>query len=135
MNTFAPFYILSAALAGDDAANATERTATLAHQLRASGFAVDSVRGCYMGQTEPALIAIPFDRSCADSERAVLRFARLYGQESILAVDANRAATLVFCADETRRVPLGQFYAVDECVARTRDAWTERNGQYYTCGG
>lgn len=129
MNTFTPFYLISAALAGDSAREAAERTSTLATQLRSLGFAVDNVTGCYKGQTEPSLIVIPWPDYNSAAEADVLRLARVWGQESVLAVDANRQATLLY-ADGTRE-PLGAFVPAAESKALKHDAWTERNGRYY----
>lgn len=127
MNTFTPFYIVSGALPGlEDRENAA-RCETVQRWLESDGYATAVVRGCYQGAIEPAILVID-DRD--DCRAAVLRVARQYAQDSILAVDANRAARLVYC-ETGERESLGQWQCVTEFEAKKRDAWTSRAGFYY----
>lgn len=130
MNTFVPFYIVSAALAGDSPREQSDRNDTLERQLRALGYATLQVNGAYKGVTEPAVLVVDltaWSPACFDS---VLRLGRQYGQESILAVDANRKASLVYCEGGELQ-PLGHWHMVSKAVAMKSDAYTERQGIYY----
>lgn len=142
MNTQRPFHIISAALPGDDAPgllgrlgrrrDAAERTDTLRRQIAAQNLSTTEVRGAYNGQTEPALLVLDAQPDRGDTERTLLRLARQYGQESILAVDANRQATLVFT--DGRRVFLGGFREVTAKQAARAPGYTERAGRYWVAG-
>lgn len=130
MNIFTPFYIVSAALSHESARSNVDRTDSLERWLRKEGYATVQVNGCYKGETEPAVLVVddrPGNGLCA---MAVLRLARQYGQESILAVDANRLAGLIYCASGGFK-SIGHWRGAPEEIAKSRDAYTERAGQYY----
>jgi hypothetical protein len=60
------------------------------------------VKGCYKGEQETSILVnlVHFD--------VVLALAKRFGQESILVVDTERNAKLVFCKDESTQV-LGKW--------------------------
>jgi len=96
-------------------------------QLKQYGVSYAIAQGCYKGQTEPALVVID-----AEPARGIVqRLSRLLKQESILAIDANRAARLETC-DGTLIAGLGTLRNVPEQVARACDAWTRVGEQFYT---
>jgi len=128
-----PVYILSGAVAIDTAASAIDHTATLADKLRALGYAVGDCWGCYKKRKEPALVVVDETPGNDQCEKDVLRLARQYGQESVLAIDATRHASLIYCEDE-KRESLGEWRAVPQSVAKARDAYTRRAGVYYVAG-
>ncbi len=133
MNTFTPFYIVSGALSVYNPRMNADRTDSLERWLRAEGFATVQVNGCYKGEREPAILVLD-DRADNDvCEQAVIRLARQYDQESVLAVDANRQARLIFCAFGNVNA-IGRWHAVNvDTVMNKPDAsYTERAGQYYT---
>ena len=90
MNIFEPVIIFSAwrALASE-----SENRAGVVYVKRvldSRGITYQTAQGCYKGQTEPAIVVID-----TDTTRVTVRgLARLYGQESLLLVDSNRAARL-----------------------------------------
>ncbi len=132
MNTFTPFYILSAS---QDFINANEkvyRSSLLARTLRRQGFATAVCEGAYKGVKERSILVIDERPSTDECYDAVIRLANLYNQESVLAVDSNRNAHLVFC-DGRPPVQLGQFMCVSEEEAKSQDAYTSRGGRYYVC--
>ena len=133
MNTFTPFYIVSGALSVYTPRMNADRTDSLERWLRHEGFATVQVKGCYAGEREPSILVLD-DRAYNDvCEQTVLRLARQYDQESVLAVDANRHARLIFCEFENTKA-IGRWHAVSaETVIRNPNAsYTERAGQYYT---
>ncbi len=133
MNTFTPFYIVSGALSVYNPRMNADRTDSLERWLRAKGFATVQVTGCYEGDREPAILVLD-DRADNDvCEQAVIRLARQYDQKSILAVDANRHARLIFCEFENTKA-IGRWHAVnaDTVINNPSASYTERAGQYYT---
>lgn len=138
MMTFTPFYILSGALAGvfDDESN-QNRTDSLERRLHAEGLATVQVNGCYNGKRERSILVVddaPYNDLC---ELAVLKLAKWYDQESVLAVDANRQARLIFfdhSDDQASFESIGQWRAVNksEVMDKPGASYTERAGQYYT---
>ena len=133
MNTFTPFYIVSGALSVYNPRMNADRTDSLERWLRAKGFATVQVNGCYEGEREPAILVVddwPGNELC---ESAVMRLARQYDQESILAVDSNRQARLIFCEFENTKA-IGRWHAVnaDTVMSNPSASYTERAGQYYT---
>ncbi len=132
MNTETPFYILSAARSDLDVHENAARSETLHAQLRAQGIAVAECTGCYHGTTESSLIVFDNTPGTLTVHDTVMRLARVYGQESVLAIDANRAASLIYC-DDGRLESLGILVNVSRADAEQCDAWTERAGQFYVC--
>lgn len=128
------FYILSGALAGDDEHDALAKTDTLAAYFETHNLAAMRVNGVYKNVAEPAVLVMQTQKSRGDDfERAVLRMARQYGQESVLHVTPERNAALIYC-DGERREPLGRFREVDETEALRHDAYTEYCGRFWVCG-
>ena len=133
MNTHTPFYIVSGALSVYSPRINADRTDSLERWLRAEGLATVQVNGCYEGKREPAILVLddrPINFCC---EKAVMRLARQYDQESILAVDANRQARLIYCAFGNSKA-IGRWRAVsaDYAMDNPSASYTERAGQYYT---
>jgi hypothetical protein len=130
MNTQVPFYIVSAELAELDETCNNARSATLAAQLRKLGYAIADVTGCYKGRTERAFLVLDDRPNLEWCHADVLRLARTYCQESILAVDANRRARLIWCKTGFFE-SIGNWKGASESNAKARDAWTARAGHYY----
>lgn len=132
MNTFTPFYILSASHEHINADKKGFHNNLLGRTLRAQGFATAVCEGAYEGVKERSVLVIderPYNDDCYN---AVIRLANVYNQESILAVDANRNAHLVFC-DGRPPQRLGIFTCVSEEEAKAQDAYTSRGGRYFVC--
>jgi hypothetical protein len=98
MNLSQPFAIISAELSDATAFGQRAATAELLGTLRALPYAFKSVVGVYKGTPEIAFLVVLPDN--ADGQRdalaTLLRTARHHGQESILAVDRDRSARLIF---------------------------------------
>ena len=133
MNTFTPFYILSGALSGFSAQENCDRTESLDRWLRAKSLATVQVNGRYKSNRERSILVIDERPDNDFCESAVMLLARQYDQESVLAVDANRQARLIYW-DDGRFESVGQWRAVSagEVTNKPDASYTERAGQYYT---
>lgn len=133
MNTETPFFIFSAETDIHSTNENAYRTGMLNRQLRKLGFAVAKCRGVCKGRAEASVLVIDETPHNDDCFNAVLRLARTYAQKTVLAVDANRNANLVY-TDETRGSEwIGRFIPVTKEVAEAQDSYTERVGRYYVC--
>ena len=77
-----------------------------------------SLVGCYKGEDERSYIIDAVENNLDE----ILDFAKQYNQESILHLDNQRLATLIF--DRDNSVSLGRFKSVSESNATSRDAYT-----------
>lgn len=125
-----PVLIMSAERAG--APDNVARTDRLIVDLHRLGLMAKPVVGVYQGTRETSfVVAVPDEtalvRACA--------LATLAEQESVLYIDADRTATLLYLATGAR-VDLGRFRAVSESEARAADAYTfdPLTDTYYRAG-
>lgn len=89
------------------------------------------VLGSYKGQTENSFVAIVNDDAKLN---VIIDIADLWSQESILVVDENRKAKLVFMKGlEVQK--LGDFRPIDVLEAQNLDNWTLDGTQYYAVKG
>ena len=103
--------------------------------LHSSGIQFTRVLGSYKGDLEHSYMvhAKHFD--------AIKELAKTFNQESILILDNERRASLVYTdgtlIDGHDYTKIGQFKAVDERTAKAGDAWTYRANinQYYVVRG
>jgi hypothetical protein len=95
------------------------RTNELHRQLNARGITFVPALGSYKGVEERSVCALVYD---SDDYDWLLQLAARYGQESVLVVDLNRVARLVYMAGGVERI--GMMERVPEHVARERDGWT-----------
>jgi len=131
VNYHPAFFIISAAVVGDYPSERRDRTQTLKRQLRNAGYATAPCNGCYKNRREQSILVIDENPGLANCLNDVLRLAKVYRQESVLSVDVNRAATLVYIAG--KREPIGRFVSVSKETAEISDGYTERGGRYYVC--
>lgn len=128
MNIAEPVIIFTAWRADKPTQVNRDSVAYVKSALDARGIAYRSAQGCYKGETEPAIVVYGYN----DAERATVQeFARLFEQESLLLVDANRAARLESPDGELIET-LGIFRNVPEGAARSCDAWTRIGTEFYT---
>lgn len=86
------------------------------------------VDGSYKGKQEKAILV---EYAAEEDFQLLIRLAKFYRQESVLAISKDREATLLFM-DTHNFEKLGKLEAVPELVAKQQDAWTRtKNGQYY----
>lgn len=132
MNLSPAFYIISAARESLNDAEIASRTATLLEQVHGIGYAAALCKGHYGGVDEPCILVIDEEPGNLDCFTDMLRLARIYRQESVLAVDCNRAARLLF-TDYSGPEALGLFVNVSQEEAKSAGDYTERDGRFYTC--
>lgn len=141
MNTI---IVLSAELAHlTDAAN-FERTSRLDNSLRNMHIRSEiqgyrRVTGRYRGTSEQAfLVEIDYGSSRqTNSGVALAKLALEYGQESILAIDVDGKAVLIFCTGERKGTVevLGVWQRFDPfSIGDEPEAYTIDNGEYWLAG-
>ena len=89
--------------------------------------------GAYKGKLELAYL-IPCDQDTrAEVEASVLQAAKAANQESVLFLDSEREAYLIF-VDNRDTGHIGTWSGIDSAEAASLDAWTlnRETGQYYT---
>lgn len=130
MNTFIPFAIFSAELAGESQKLNEARHAFLVRQLDNSGQAIDdSLQGCYKGSRERSvLVLLPLGEDSWQFTQ-VMNLAKAFQQESVLFVDANRAASLHYT--DGRVEFIGQWTAITADDSLWFDSYTEAHGSHY----
>ena len=126
MNVFEPVIVFSAWRADKPEQVNRDSVEYVKNVLDRRGIPYRSAQGCYKGQTEPAIVVIDTDAT----RDAVQGLAWLFEQESLLYVDANRAARLE-TPGGTLIDTLGVLRAVPEHVAKARDAWTRVDDRFY----
>ena len=127
MNIFEPVIIFTAWRADMPEQVNRDSVSYVKCALDERGIAYRSAQGCYKGQTEPAIVVYGYDAAALDVAQG---FARLFEQESLLLVDANRAARLE-SPDGDLIKDLGKLRAVPEHVAKAQDAWTRIDDLFY----
>lgn len=134
MNIQTPFIVLSASRAELTPELNAERSALLERQLQARDLSFKRVEGAYKGQREISFLVLTPD---SNAEALATRLARRYGQESVLAVDANRAAALLFLRpdvggeDIASIEPIGYWRSAAQAEAESLDAFTRDGSDYY----
>lgn len=138
MIRYTPFVILSVELAGrGDMLNA-QLTEFAARQLD-NQFGEENVTrilGKYAGTAERSFVVFLDDDPGEAGYSYLVKLARRYGQESILHVDANYRAELVYVGTAEqpaeRRVYIGKWQEVPLAFAReSLPAYSEVNGKAY----
>ena len=133
MNTFIPFYILSAETDIHSSGENAYRHAMLWRQLHTAGLAIAACQGVYKKRAENSILVIDENASIDDTFNTVLRLAATYAQQTVLAVDANRNANLVFTDESRGSQWIGRFVGVPEEMAKAAGDYTERAGNFYVC--
>jgi hypothetical protein len=82
------------------------------------GYKRQPLDGCYKGEVERSYILEVGSKSLQD----ILAFSKEYNQESILYLDNQRLATLIYSMDNM--TSLGLFKGVSEAHAKSKDAYT-----------
>ena len=96
-------------------------------QLETHNLFGSSVTGAYFGVEEDSLLV---RLNNWDEHKNVLEVAKAFDQESILVIDANRCASLVY-TDGRPEQSLGEFYRVSEDIAKGESGWTRDGGNNY----
>lgn len=97
----------------------TDKDSTI---LKAHGIVrFKAVQGSYKGELETSYV-IPF--TTLETYQKALFLAKQYNQESILVVDINRDAELIYI-DNSKTDKLGKFQCVSKYEALAQDSWTK----------
>lgn len=123
MRTNIPFVVISAErVEYTDAVNQW-RTDSLASQLAARDLRFIPVDGVYKGRAEHSfLVFLPPDHA-AYTLTMLRQLGKRWGQESVLHVDANRGAELLY-TDGRGPIDLGQWQTVSATEAANADGYT-----------
>ncbi len=128
MNTFTPIAIVSPEKQDEYDATRHEK---LQRFLKNEGFAFKPVKGYFNGVIENSYVVMLHGEKFLESLLEAM-FNSDFRQESILYVDANRYAKLIYNDEE--EVELGKFHAIDKSLVKTLSAYTydHANDIYYT---
>ena len=105
-----------------------KRHVSLGKALKDHGFEFGEVEGCYKGVTEQSYLV---EYEGGEELFQLFMLAVFYAQESVLVIDAERNAELMYTTDD-RYEKLGKLEPISNLQAEKLDAWTRTsNGQYY----
>lgn len=99
---------------------------SLNEQLKHQGFDFGEVSWCYKEDSadeKAFLVLCPEEDNFADTLYHLIRYARRYGQDSILHVDANSRAQLLFTDWTKDPEALGYFRGVPAAAAQQEESW------------
>ena len=130
-----PEFVLISACNGVDCIHDTDNTYELIDKLKYNEFNFKQVTGCYNNTKELSFYVTIGDGSWSRETdlKKLLEYAKFYNQESILYVDSDRQAKLIFATGET--INIGTFKQVPKAFALQHIAYThdlEHNGYYIT---
>lgn len=105
--------------------NTRQTQAKESQYLKDIGIRSVPVKGCYKGERNDAHVVV-------GSHDYIMFIARMFKQESVLAVDEHNGARLFYLdSDEIKFI--GIFEKVDESEALSQDAWTLIDKEYFIC--
>lgn len=135
MRTNTPFVVLSAENPQWLADVNDWRTRSLEAQLRRDDLQFAPMEGNYNGHAEASFLVFCPGGDSGPAFTLVRKLAVRWGQESVLYVDANRMATLVYL-DGRKSVELGMWHETGAGVAAKAGSFTyEPNaGRYFVTG-
>jgi hypothetical protein len=123
MRTNIPFVVISAERGEYTPAVNQWRTESLASQLEARDLRTIPMDGVYQGKAERSFLVFLPPEHAAYTLTMLRQLGRRWGQESILHVDANRGAELLYM-DERTPIDLGQWQTVSAAEAANADGYT-----------
>jgi hypothetical protein len=136
MKTNIPFVVFSAEKAGFSADVNAWRTQSAEFQLRNMAGKPDFifVEGKYKNSCETSFLVLLPQGDATYAFHQLLRLASRWGQESVLYVDANRQATLVYLGTNglvARMEYVGAWMEIDKEQRAAFDAYTAYNNRYF----
>lgn len=99
------------------------------------GCPIKALKGFYKGDSEDSLY---IEFRTQDNYERLLEYAMAMGQESVLLLDANRLASLIYTDNTDKVEHLGKFKATDKQGIAGLDCYSydaELNQYYITTGG
>lgn len=133
MREVKPYHAIISAELENNEDNA-RNTEALKDKLDALGFIYHAVFGCYEGVTEESfLVNLGTDaRFHKQNASEVLRLGCLFQQDSLLFIDNEENAELVFC-ESGEKQNIGTFTCVCEENAKAQAAYTKIGERYFIC--
>jgi len=132
IQTKKPFVIISAERFTNTIEENKKNHLDLWLQLKRDGFSIKEVEGVYQGTVEKSIIVILNQRWLAVELATFKNYAAIFNQESILFVDEERNASLVF-PKQVEAEKLGKFIAVPKGIAIQMSNYTFDGQDHYIC--
>lgn len=127
-----PFVIISAERFTNTIEENKKNHLDLWLQLKRDGFSIKEVEGVYQGTVEKSIIVILNKRWLAVELATFKNYALIFDQESILFVDEERNASLIFPQGGVSE-KLGKFIAVTKGIATQMSNYTFDGKDHYVC--
>ncbi len=125
-----PYTMISGELAGRPPAENAQRNQALGQMLRQSGYRAEPTMGAYQGTPERSWAV----QAPSEVQRAKLEnVGRVFGQEAVMHVDADRNATMKNLGGDQQAHLIGKMRPVDAEEAQASAGWTrDADGNHYT---
>ena len=128
-----PFVIISAERFTNTIEENEKKHNELMTQLKKDKFSIKEVEGVYKGTVEKSIIVILNKRWLAVELATFKNYAAIFNQESILFVDEERNASLIFPYNKENSEKLGKFIAVSKGIAIQMSNYTFDGQDHYIC--
>ena len=133
IQTKKPFVIISAERSINTAEENKKNHLDLWLQLKGEGFSIKEVEGVYKGTVEKSILVVLNQRWLAVELATFKNYAAIFNQESILFVDEERNASLIFPYNKENSEKLGKFIAVSKGIAIQMSNYTFDGKDHYVC--
>ena len=133
IQTKKPFVIISAERSINTAKENKKNHLDLWLQLKGEGFSIKEVEGVYKGTVEKSILVVLNQRWFAVELATFKNYASIFDQESILFVDEERNASLIFPYNRENSEKLGKFIAVPKGIAIQMSNHTFDGKDHYIC--
>jgi hypothetical protein len=128
-----PFVIISAERFTNTIEENEKKHNELMTQLKKDKFSIKEVEGVYCGTVEKSILVILNKRWLAVELATFKNYAAIFDQESILFVDEERNASLIFTKQPWLSEKLGKFIAVTKGIATQMSNYTFDGKDHYIC--
>ena len=128
-----PFVIISAENANESKEVNAKKHNELMAQLKRDKFSIKEVEGVYHGTKEKSILVVLNQKWLAVELATFKNYAAIFNQESILFVDEERNASLIFPYNKENSEKLGKFIAVSKGIAIQMSNYTFDGKDHYVC--
>ena len=128
-----PFVIISAENANESKEVNAKKHNELMAQLKRDKFSIKEVEGVYHGTKEKSILVVLNQKWLAVELATFKNYAAIFNQESILFVDGERNASLLFPYNKENSEKLGKFIAVSKGIAIQMSNYTFDGKDHYVC--
>ena len=133
LETKKPFVIISAENANESKEVNAKKHNELMAQLKKDKFSIKEVEGVYHGTKEKSILVVLNQKWLAVELATFKNYAAIFNQESILFVDGERNASLLFPYNKENSEKLGKFIAVSKGIAIQMSNYTFDGKDHYVC--